>query len=486
VLVKNVRMNPETAYESDAEALVPGNLQGLRELAAQWHVNLQGDEDVSILGRPVTVGGLTAPNSMAIHPMEGCDGDSLGRPGDLTVRRYDRFAAGGAGLIWVEAIAVVPEGRTNPRHLWLHPDSAESFRLLVARMRRIAAERFGAEHRPILVAQLTHGGRYSRPTLRPEPMIVQHDPYRDAKMNLPADRPVLADDYLDALPERYAEAAALAFDAGFDAVDIKACHGYLMSDLLAGHTRRGKYGGSFENRTRLLLAIIDGIRRRLGPDPSASSALRDLAAGGPAAEAGRMIVTRLGVFDAVPFPYGWGTSRDDFTAADLAEPKRLVGELVARSVPMINITAANPYYNPHYSRPYSKSRESGLPPEHPIIGVARLIALAGEIQKTFPQVVLVGTGYSWLRGLMPNVMAWAKRSGLTTMAGAGRMAIAYPDFPADVLARGRLDERKACLACGACTTIMRDGGMTGCVVRDGEVYGPIYRSGRGRNEKPPA
>jgi 2,4-dienoyl-CoA reductase-like NADH-dependent reductase (Old Yellow Enzyme family) len=198
----------------------------------------------------------------------------------------------------------------------------------------------------------------------------------------------------------------------------------------------------------------------------------------------------------VPFPYGWGTSRDDFTAADLAEPKRLVGELAARGVPMINITAANPYYNPHYSRPYSKSRESGLPPEHPIIGVARLIALAGEIQKTFPpasaageadgQVAIVGTGYSWLRGLMPNVMAWAKRSGLTTLAGAGRMAIAYPDFPADVLARGRIDERKVCLACGACTTIMRDGGTTGCVVRDGEVYGPIYRSGRARNEKPPA
>ena len=479
--VKNVRMNSGTAYESDAEALVPGNLQGLRALAAQWHVDLQGDEDVSILGRPVTVGGLTAPNSMAIHPMEGCDGDSLGRPGDLTVRRYDRFAAGGAGLIWVEAIAVVPEGRTNPRHLWIHPASAESFRLLVARMRRVAAERFSAEHRPILVAQLTHGGRYSRPTLRPEPLIVQHDPYRDAKMNLPADRPVLADDYLDALPERYAEAAALAFDAGFDAVDIKACHGYLMSELLAGHTRRGKYGGSFENRTRLLLAAVDGIRRRLGPD--------------------RMIVTRLGVFDAVPFPYGWGTSRDpstmlrvalskskgdDFTAADLAEPKRLVGELVARGVPMINITAANPYYNPHYSRPYSKSRESGLSPEHPIVGVARLIALAGEIQKTFPQAAIVGTGYSWLRGLMPNVMAWAKRTGLTTLAGAGRMAIAYPDFAADVLARGRIDERKVCLACGACTTIMRDGGTTGCVVRDSEVYGPIYRSGRERSEKPPA
>ncbi|HUS44766.1 MAG TPA: hypothetical protein VM219_01845, partial [Phycisphaerae bacterium] len=136
MLVENVRMNSETAYESDAEALVPGNLQGLRELAAQWHVDLQGDEDVSILGRPAAVGGLTAPNAMAIHPMEGCDGDSLGRPGDLTVRRYDRFAAGGAGLIWVEAIAVVPEGRTNPRHLWIHPASAESFRLLVARMRR--------------------------------------------------------------------------------------------------------------------------------------------------------------------------------------------------------------------------------------------------------------------------------------------------------------------------------------------------------------
>lgn len=430
----------------------PGELKALAEsLSLSIHTN----EDVSVLAEPVRVGSLTAPNSLAVHPMEGCDGDADGRPGDLTVRRYRRFVAGGAGLIWAEAVAVLPEARANPRQLWLNEQSRDGFARLLGGLRGCSAEGRGAGHRPILVAQLTHSGRHSRP----RPIIVQHDPMRDAYVDVPSDYPVATDEYLDSVQDAFVVAARLAFEAGFDAVDIKSCHGYLIGELLAAHTREGRYGGCFENRTRFLLDVIDRIHSELGED--------------------KMVVTRLGVFDAVPYLHGWGVDRDDPTRPDLAEPKLLMARLAERRVPMVNITLASPYYNPHYGRPYEKPAAGGYEsPEHPLAGVCRAIDLAGEMQAAFPGIAVVGTGYSWLRALFPYVGAWSKSSGRATFIGAGRLALAYPDFAADIIRTGRLDPQKVCVCCSGCTEIMRDGGMTGCVVRDAEIYGPILRQGR--------
>jgi len=298
-----------------------------------------------------------------------------------------------------------------------------------------------------------------RPTHQPHPLITQHDPNRDARMGLARDWPVLGDDELDRLPDAYVEAAKLAFGAGFDAVDIKSCHGYLINELLGCHTRKGKYGGPFENRVRLFLDIVDGIRDAVGPD--------------------RVITTRMGVFDGIPYPYGWGVDRDDPTVPDLSEPKRLIGMLVERGFPLLNTTIAIPYYNPHYGRPFDQPVAGGdSSPEHPLVGVARMVSLAAEIQRSFPQLAVVGTGYSWLRWLLPYVAAGAKAAGMVTFVGAGRMAFAYPNFAADILEKGGLDPNRVCVGCSACTQIMRDDGMTGCVVRDSAVYGPIYDRGR--------
>jgi len=436
----------------------------LGQLAEELAVSIPTSNDVSILAERVQVGRIEIPNSLAIQPMEGCDGDAEGRPDELTIRRYDRFAAGGAGLIWAEAIAVVPEGRANPRQLWLHEANVDAFRALVGRIRRVAAESREPGHRPMLVAQLTHSGRYARPASTRHPIIVQHDPHRDQHMGLADDWPVATDGYLDGLLDTYVNAARLAFEAGFDAVDIKACHGYLISELLCSHRREGRYGGSFENRTRFLLDVIDRIHSGLGED--------------------RMVVTRLGVFDAIPHPYGWGVDRADCARPDLTEPKRLVGLLAERGVPMINVSLASPYYNPHLGRPFDRNVAGGYEsPEHPLVGVCRAVELAGLIQKAFPSIAIVGTGYSWLQTLFPNVAAAVKANGLATIPGAGRLAFAYPDFAADILDRGHLDAAKVCIACSGCTQIMRDGGRTGCVVRDREIYGPIYKAGRAKSEE---
>jgi NADPH-dependent glutamate synthase beta subunit-like oxidoreductase/2,4-dienoyl-CoA reductase-like NADH-dependent reductase (Old Yellow Enzyme family) len=442
----------------------------LHKLAESLSVYVPADEDISVLTRPVKIGSLTAANAMAVNPMEGADGDGRGRPCELTFRRYERFAAGGAGILWAEAIAVVRQGRANPRQLWLNDKSKDTFARMIDKARKAAALSMGSNHRPIIVAQLTHSGRYSKPEGTAYPIIPQRDPYRDALTQqqppfrnihtaIPNDWPLVTDEYLDSLIDDYVKAAKLAFEAGFDAVDIKSCHGYLLNEILACYHRLGKYGGSFENRTRLLLSIIDAIHSQLGSD--------------------KIVVTRLGIYDAIPYPYGWAVDKDSYTKPDLAEPKKLFALLAARNVPMINVTIANPYYNPHYGRPFNEPIIGGYQsPEHPLAGVARMVALTAEMQKEFPQIALVGTGYSWLRTMLPYVGAAVKRQGMAAIIGAGRMAFAYPDFAKDIIATGRLDPNKVCVACSACTQIMRDGGTTGCVVRDNKIYGPIYRQGR--------
>ncbi|MHC4112469.1 MAG: FAD-dependent oxidoreductase [Planctomycetota bacterium] len=386
------------------------------------------------------------------------------------MRRYRRFAAGGAGLIWGEATAVVGEARANPRQLWFNEKSKDSFGELITMMRQVAAESMGPGHRPVIVAQLTHSGRYSRPGGGGGPIIAQRDPYRDAlvpqiepnpnaKSKIPDDWPLVTDEYLDKLQDSYVEAARIAFEAGFDAVDIKSCHGYLINELFACHNREGRYGGSFENRTRFLLEVIDKIRRELGED--------------------KPITTRMGIYDAIPYPYGWGVDKDDYTKPDLTEPKKLIALLRERGVKLINITIANPYYNPHIGRPFNETIVGGYEePEHPLAGVSRLVELAGEIQKEFGDIAVVGTGYSWLRTLVANVGAASKANGQICIVGVGRMGFAYPDYAKDIITKGRMLAEKVCVSCSACTQIMRDRGMTGCVVRDNEVYGPIFMHGR--------
>lgn len=435
------------------------NLDELREAIEQLGLDIPIEEDTSWLAKPLTVAGRTIPNSMAVHPMEGCDGTTEGAPDELTFRRYRRFGAGGAGLLWFEACAVVAEGRANPRQIWLRKETRDTFARLLEDSNKAAAESMGENHRPFSVLQLTHSGRYSRPYDAPKPIIAHHDPLLDRDRNLPSDYPLITDDELEALEDSYVESAKLAFEVGFDAVDVKCCHRYLMNELLAAHTREGKYGGSYENRTRLLKNVIAKIQDAVGKD--------------------KIITCRLGVHDAHPYPHGWGMDPEHPTEPCLDEPKRLVRELYEMGMPIINITLGNPYFNPHVNRPYDKPVVGGTcPNEHPLVGCARLVGLTREIQRSVPEMAMIGSGYSWLRNLWPYVAAGNLRDGNIRMVGLGRQAFAYPGFAKEIVETGALDPRHICIACSSCTQIMRDGGMSGCVPFDREVYGPIYRAGR--------
>lgn len=434
------------------------SLEELRETIDALGLSIPLEEDTSYLARPVNVDGHTIPNSMAVHPMEGADGTADGSPDTLTFRRYSRFAAGGAGLLWVEACAVVPEGRANPRQLMLTRDNRDAYARLLEDSLKAAAETMGPDHRPFMVLQLTNSGRYSRPVDAPKPIIAFHDPLLDRDKGIPADYPVITDDELERLEDAYVESAKLAFELGFDAVDIKACHRYLVNELLAAHTREGKYGGSYENRTRFLKNVVGKVMAIAGD---------------------RIVTCRLGIHDAHPYPHGWGMSAEDPMQPDLSEPKRLVRELNEMGMPLINITMGNPYYWPHVNRPYDRPIEGGrCPQEHPIVGVDRLVGLTRELAQSVPEISIIGSGFSWLRNLWPYVAAGSIRDGAIRMVGLGRQGFAYPGFAKEIVETGRLQRRHTCIGCSCCTQIMRDGGRAGCVPFDSEVYGPIYREGR--------
>jgi 2,4-dienoyl-CoA reductase-like NADH-dependent reductase (Old Yellow Enzyme family) len=260
----------------------------------------------------------------------------------------------------------------------------------------------------------------------------------------------VTDEELDELQDIFVGAARLALEAGFDGVDVKACHGYLGSELLGAFTREGRYGGSLENRTRLLLETVARIQQEVP---------------------GFLVTSRLNVFDGLPYPFGFGVSLDDPDEPDLREPLVVLDRLKASGSPLANITLGVPYCRPHLGRPFNRA-VPGSPsaPEHPLVGIGRFLGITDELQKAQPDFPLVGTGYSWLRHFFPQVASGAVRDGGVSIVGLGRMAFAYPDFARDLAEHGALDPKKVCVGCSGCSELMRAGGPSGCVVRDGDLF----------------
>ncbi len=416
-------------------------------------------DDFSPLFAPLSLSGRPVSNRLVTLPMEGADADPSGAPTDLTFRRYRRFALGGCGLIWFEAAAVRPDGRGNPRQLMVSEETAPALGRLVEDTRRAAAEKYGGGRPLILILQLTHAGRFAKPGGLSAPVIAQRNPVLDGRLRLPPDYPLISDADLDSLKLDYVRAARLAAGAGFDGVDIKACHGYLVSELLAARTRPdSRYGGTLENRSRLLVETVREIR---GEAP------------------GLVIAARLNMFDALPWPFGFGADPAGGETEDLSEPRELVRKLAAEGVSLIAVTCGIPAYESHYGRPFDTPvKGDALPAEHPLVGVARWLRIAAAAQEAAPGIRVVGGGYSWLRQLFPFAAAAVVGSGKASLIGLGREALAYPDWAADLESAGALDPRRVCTACSKCSEMLRGGSRVGCAVRDAGIYVPEYRKTR--------
>ncbi len=431
------------------------DLDSLRRELSMLGVTLPLSEDTAVLRTPVQAGAVTLHNRLAIQPMEGCDGTADGAPDELTAARYDRFADSGAGLIWGEACAVVREGRANPRQLWIHRENLDAFKRLTERIRERSIRKSGFA--PVLILQITHSGRYAKPDGVPAPLIGYSNPIFEGDHPIDPSR-IVSDDYLASLPERFGEAARLAQEAGFDGADIKCCHRYLFSEMMSAYTRAGRYGGSFENRTRVYFDSVRAARAAVKGD--------------------FLITSRFNAYDGFPHPYGFGVREGGDITPDLGESQRVVdilsGEL---GYTLLDITIGNPYFNPHVNRPYDMG--GYVPPEHPLEGVARMFDCIGQIKRAHPELTVISSGHTYLRALAPYLAAGAIHEGISDIAGFGRMAFAYPEFAQDMLEGGALDPKKVCLTCGKCTELMRAGTVSGCVIRN-PYYTKLYREVLGK------
>jgi 2,4-dienoyl-CoA reductase-like NADH-dependent reductase (Old Yellow Enzyme family) len=400
--------------------------------------------------------------------MEGWDGERDGRPSELTFRRWEHFGASGAKLIWGgEAVAVRHDGRANPLQLTAKPEHLADFIKLREGLVATHEKNFGKTDDLYIGLQLTHSGRFCRPNDKKklEPMILYHHPILDRKFGTPSDYPVLTDDDIARLIDDYIVAAKFAQKAGFDFVDIKHCHGYLGHEFLSAHDRPGKYGGSFENRTRYLREIVAGVR---------------------ASVSGLEIGVRLSAFDFVPFrpgengvgepepcekPYRYAFGGDGTgLGIDLTEPKKFLDMLASLDVKMLCVTGASPYYNPHLMRPATFPPSDGYqPPEDPVVGVARHVNVVKELKQHRPDMAIIGSSYSYLQEFLPNVAQNVVRNHYADFVGLGRTILSYPEMASDVLAGRALQRKKICRTFSDCTTAPRNGIVSGCYPLD-EFY----------------
>ncbi|MCH2211009.1 MAG: NADH:flavin oxidoreductase [Fuerstiella sp.] len=437
------------------------------QLQLPFMSDFEGGPNSSLADPLITRAGQIG-NRFCILPMEGWDGTTEGRPSELTKRRWKRFGLSGAKLIWGgEAVAVRHDGRDNPYQLVINELNAGPLAELRQTLVDAHAEHFDSTDDLCIGLQLTHSGRFAAPTrgMGPQPRPIYRHPILDRRCGVTSDDCLMTDDDLKRLADEFVMAACLAQRIGFTWVDIKHCHGYLGHELLSGFDRSGPFGGSFENRTRFLRTIVDGIRTEA---------------------AGLEIGVRISMFDFVPFRSGpdgtgvpevHGVYRHAFggdssgTGIDLNEPAEFLSLLIQLGIELVSTTCGSPYYNPHIQRPAIFPPSDGYqPPEDPLVGVDRQIQLTAELKRRFPELIFVGSGYSYLQEWLPSVAEAAVNGGMVDSVGLGRMALSYPELPYDVLTGRTSSRKKLCRTFSDCTTAPRNGLVSGCFPLD-----PFYK-----------
>ena len=439
-------------------------------------------DDFAPLFQALEFGSCRAGNRLLVQPMEGCDGTLNGDPDELTYRRYERFGDGGAKIIWGEATAIAEEARMNPRQLWIHDGSASGIERMLEGCRKAHREQLGTDDGLVVGLQLTHSGRFSYR----KPLIATHDPVLDPMTMdksvgkfIDGSYPLLSDDDLKRIEDQYLDAVRLAVKIGVDFVDIKQCHRYLLSELLASKNRDGEYGGSLENRTRLFRNIVGRIRDEF---PQLT------------------IATRMNAYDGIPYrgqgdefigapcPHelplktAFGTNDDDHLQEDLTEPLELMRGLESWGVSLVNVSMGNPYSNPHVVRPSDYPPIDGYhSPEHPLIGITRHFRIAAAMQAAVPNLPVVGSGYSWLQEFAMHAAAANVADGSVAAIGMGRATLSHPDFARQLQEHGHLERKRVCRTFSYCTNLMRTKDhplgqyATGCPPFDKEVYGPLWK-----------
>ena len=447
----------------------------LRELAPELDCDGEILDVSGPMGQPLAYRGRTIGNRWAAHPMEGWDGTESGLPTEFTLRRWRNFGRSGAKLIWGgEAFAVTEDGRANPNQLFLNPDADARGGLtaLLAELRAGHTEVGFTTDGMWIGLQLTHSGRWARPHGKAAPRVPQHHPLLDGRSGVDPDSKLLTDGELEDIADAFVRAAVLADEVGFDFVDIKCCHGYLLHELLACRHRPGSYGGDLENRTALFRRIVQGIREAApGLDIGVRLSLYDAVPHAADPDDSRGVGAPELSAEQLPYEHGFGMNPHFPDQPDLEEPFLFLNMLRDLDIRLVNLTLGSPYYCPHLQRPATWPPSDGyLPPEDPLLSVTAHIKAARATKRAFPDLIFVGTGYTYLQGFLPHVAQNEVREGHVDFVGLGRLLLSYPELPLDTLAGRPLERKRLCRTFSDCTSGPRGGHISGCYPLD-----PHYR-----------
>jgi 2,4-dienoyl-CoA reductase-like NADH-dependent reductase (Old Yellow Enzyme family)/thioredoxin reductase len=354
----------------------------------------------SSLFSPLQFAGITMRNRIAMCPMGTGLPDEEGFVTDETVAYYDRRAAGGVGLICLEASLIAPESFVVGPELRLHDE------VFVPGLRRLA-DAVHAHEVPVGI-QMWHPGRQ---TLKGAPVAPSAIPL-SPRTPIPH---ALTRAEIERLIGLYAAAAVNCREAGFDFVEVHGAHCYLPCEFLSplSNQRDDEYGGSLENRARFMLEIVAAVRAAAGED----------------------------------FPLLFRISGDECAEGgfDINDAVRVAQWLEQAGVAAISVSAGN-WYALHMTIP-PMSMEHGC-----------LLPLAAQIKQAVG-VPVIAAG----RLDDPVVAERAIAEGQADIVAIGRGLIADPDWPAKVR-DGSISEIRPCIACNACVDLVARGEEARCAV----------------------
>ncbi|MGE0074691.1 MAG: hypothetical protein AB7S52_05655 [Sphaerochaetaceae bacterium] len=360
-----------------------------------------------------TIGKRVAQNRFVAQPMEGNDGIG-GAVSPRAIRRYVKLAEGKWGIIVIEALSIDAESLARKDQMVINREHLDGFKTLVSEMKK-------ADPNSIILFQITHSGRksgkaFSHPTAMYDPQEGEHQ---------------LTTGELDEIQRKFVDAVLLAEEAGADGVDFKLCHGYLGCEMLRpANIRDDKWGGSFENRTRLLRESVAQIRARLTRDDF-------------------LLGSRISYYEGIRG--GCGTASADDAVEDLTEMDEVIRLMASLKLDYLNVSAGIPGLTSEITRPTNTSRWFYL---HQFRYARRAKAIAGDMK-------VFGSAYSVLQ---EESMAAAEENlvrGDADFIGWGRQTLADPLFPSRVIGGKDVDY---CKLCSGCSKLMVKQEQVECII----------------------
>ncbi len=391
--------------------------------------------EVEYLSKPIKIGNKTAANRFVVLPSESNDGLDSGAPSERSVERYKKYVEGQAGIVCSESVLADIGGRARIHQLYLGDETVDGYARMIDELRKANPE-------VIFIIQVDHCGSLADPDFS-DPVAIYPRESHTARL--------LTDGEIQQFRDKFIHAAVLAHKAGADGVDIKHAHGFFGNEFLQpANTREGRYGGSFENRTRFFREVIAGIKQQVDSDDF-------------------LLSVRISAYEGVAG--GFGTSGPGEIIEDLSEPIAFARLAQEAGLHLISASAGSAGGNLEILLP-----TDGFPD-----GVFRHFGWTRTIKQSI-DIPVIGAGYSYLRDGRNNLpgeepagksfVHWAEKNlkdKNVDLVGIARQAIADPLLPKKIL-NGDLKSVNWCTMCMDCGMLLGEQQEVGC-----SVYNRYYK-----------